>query len=87
MGICNDISYFFHNLYGEVTISRSKLCITDDDAAKWGLLEDCIKMVSRSKGSLHMVCMFCALTLVYYENLSKASKIQRKCNAKGKSVW
>ena len=76
----------FHNLYGEVTISRNKLCLTDDDTAEWGPLEDCIKTVSCWKGSLHMLCMFHALTLVYYEQIyPKLPKYKGNVTQKGKA--
>ena len=76
----------FHNLYGEVTISRNKLCLTNDDTAEWGPLEDCIKMVSCWKGSFHMVCMFHALTLVYYEfYFTKLPKYKGNVTQKGKA--
>ena len=39
---------FFHNLYGEVAISRNKFCLADDDTAEWGPLEDCIKYRNES---------------------------------------
>ena len=47
----------FHNIYGEVTISRNKLCLTDDDTAEWGPLEDCIKRYH--VGRFHFICYVC----------------------------
>ena len=76
----------FHNLHGEVTISRNKLCLPVDDTAEWGPLEDCIKTVSCWKESLHMLCMFHALKLVYYGFFHpKLPKYKGNVTQKGKA--
>ena len=61
--------HFFLRLYGEQTILRNRLCITDDDTSEWLPLEDCIKTVPHWKGTVHMLCLFHALTLVFFQNV------------------
>ena len=41
---------FFIQFYGELTISRNPLTLTDDDIAEWGPLDDCIKTVTCWQG-------------------------------------
>ena len=60
---------FFRELYGETTLSRNRLCLTDNDEAEWGPLDDVIKTVDWWKGSQHMLCMFHALTLTYFKDV------------------
>lgn len=42
--------HFFLTLYGEVTISRNQLALTDDDTAEWGPLDNVISTVHCWKG-------------------------------------
>ena len=39
---------FLLDLFGEVTISRNRLCLTDDDIAEWGPLDDCVNTMTLS---------------------------------------
>ena len=60
---------FFRELYGETTLSRNRLCLTDNDEAEWGPLDEVIKTVPCWNGSRHMLCMFHALTLMYFKDI------------------
>ena len=60
---------FFIQLYGELTISRNRICLTDDDMAEWGPLDDCIKTLTCWQGTINMLCMFHALTMAFFEKI------------------
>ena len=61
--------HFFITLYGEVTISRNRLALTDDNVAEWGPLDNAITTVQCWKTSRHMLCMFHAVTLVFFKDI------------------
>ena len=71
---------FLFELFGEVTISRNRLCLTDDDIVEWGPLYDCINTMGCWSHSRHMLCMFHALTMQYFE------KIYKKLPGRGKGA-
>ena len=56
-------------MYGEVTISRNRLTLTDDDGKEWGPLEDSMLSIQCWKKSRHMLCIFHALTMKYFEGV------------------
>ena len=60
---------FLRELYGDKIISRNRLCLTDNDESEWGPLDDVIQTVPCWNGSLHMLCMFHALTLAFFETI------------------
>ena len=62
---------FLLELFGEVTISQNRLCLTDDDIVEWGLLDDCNNIMECCSQSRHMLCMFHALTMQYFEKIYK----------------
>ena len=59
------------DLFGEVTISRNRLCLTADDIAEWGPLDNCINTMECWSQSRHMLCMFYTLTMQYFEKIHK----------------
>jgi hypothetical protein len=71
---------FLLDLFGKVTISRNRLCLTDDNIAEWGPLDDCINTMGCWGQSRHMLCMFHALTMQYFE------KIYKKLPGRGKGA-
>ena len=60
---------FFIQLYGERSIENNRLVLTDDDMCEWGPLDDSINSVKCWQGSQHMLCMFHALTMQYFEKI------------------
>ena len=91
MGVFVNLSQFFVQLYGETTISRNRLVLTDDDPSEWGPLEDCIKTLPYWKDTVHMLCLFHALTLVFYERIHpqlprKSGKITNLGKTYGKEL-
>ena len=60
---------FLRELYGDKLISRNRLCLTDNDESEWGPLDAVIQTVPCWNGSIHMLCMFHALTLVFFETI------------------
>ena len=76
---------FFVKLYGQTTISRNRLCLTDDDSAEWGPLDSCIQTIDCWKGSRHMLCMFHAVTISFFEQVHpKLPHRSGKVTSKGK---
>ena len=81
---------FLRELYGDTTISRNRLCLTNNDESEWGSLDAVIKTVPCWKGSYHMLCMFHALTLVFFETVypklpHRGSGKKKKLTQLGKS--
>ena len=60
---------FFVTLYGKNTISRVRLCLTDDDTSEWRPLDSCMQTISCWSGARHMLCMFHAVTLAFFEQI------------------
>ena len=56
-------------LFGEVTISRNRLCPTDDDMMEWDPLDDCINTMDCWSQPRHMLCVFHALTMQNFEKI------------------
>ena len=73
---------FFIHLYGEVTMSRNRLALTDDDDAEHGPFDNCIKTMTCFNESYHMLCVFHALVMAFNEQVHP--KLPRK-SGKGKS--
>ena len=62
---------FFLKLYGEPTIGRNRLAITDDDIAEWGPLDNCIRTMECYSESCHMLCVFHAVVMAYKEQVHR----------------
>ena len=69
MGISHDISRFFVVLYGEVTVSRIRLFLTDDDNAEHGPLDCLIATNNCYKNGLHMLCIFHGIVMGFMEKV------------------
>ena len=76
----------FIELYGEVTISRNRLALTDDDVAEWGPLDDCIASIKCWKNSQHMLCVFHAVTMQYFEKIHPKLPHRGKIGSKSRSL-
>ena len=66
---------FFIEMYGEATIGRNRLALTDDDNAEHGPLDNCIATMKCYASSLHMLCVFHAIVMAYQEQVQ--SKLPR----------
>ena len=53
--------FAFEHLYGEITIERNRLGLTDKDIAKYGALLNCINTCPMWKNSKLMLCVFHAV--------------------------
>ena len=62
-------SHFFLQLYGEVTIGRNRLALTDDDNAEHGPFDNCIETMDCYKNSRHMLCVFHALVMQFHADV------------------
>ena len=60
---------FFLNLYGPLTIRRNRLVITDDDRSQYGPLENCVATLECYAESKHMLCVFHAVAMGFYETI------------------
>lgn len=60
---------FFIHLFGEETISRNRLALTDDDHAEHGPFDNLIKTMSCYSESTHMLCVFHAIVMSYHEKI------------------
>lgn len=58
---------FFFLLFGKRTISRNRLCLTDDDKAEILPLEKLMVTENHWKKSRHMLCVFHALVKAFHE--------------------
>ena len=77
---------FFTKLYGNKTISRVRLCLTDDDTSEWHPLDSCIQTMKCWSGARHMLCMFHAVTLAFFETVHpKLPRRSGKVTTKGKA--
>ena len=61
--------HFFVHLYGEITISRNRLALTDDDHAQYGPFDNCIATMDCYKKSKHMLCVFHAVVMAYHSDV------------------
>ena len=59
----------FRFLYGDVTISRNRLALTDEDQSEYGSFENCIKSMEIYKDSLLMLCTFHAIWKPFKERI------------------
>jgi hypothetical protein len=80
---------FFIHLYGEETIRRNRLALTDDDLSEHGPFDNCIKTIDCYSLSTHMLCVFHALVMKYYEQVypklpHQGSKNKKKLTRAGK---
>ena len=62
-------STFFLHLYGEATIGRNRLALTDDDTSEHGPLDNVITTMSCYSLSKHMLCVFHAIVMAYFEQV------------------
>ena len=60
---------FFLCLYGEETIRRNRLALTDDDDAAHGPFDNCIETLSCYEKSTHMLCVFHAVVQTFAEQV------------------
>ena len=74
---------FFLKLYGPVTIGRNRLAITDDDRSEYGPLENCVSTLECYAKSKHMLCIFHAIAMGFYEKIRP--KLPHKKSKKKKS--
>ena len=63
------IGKFFRDLYGDVTISRNRLILTDDDPALHGPIDNLINTSPVWKKSKHMLCIFHAIVKAFHEQI------------------
>ena len=56
-------------MYGEETIGRNRLALTDDDSSEHGLLDNVIRTMSRYASSKHMLCVLHAIVMAYFEQV------------------
>ena len=81
--------HFFLQLYGEVTIGRNRLALTDDDVAEWGPLDNAINTMQCWYDTRHMLCSFHAVTLMFFKEVHpklphKGRDKQRRLTDEGK---
>ena len=57
---------FFLYLYGEVTVSRFQLAVTDDDVSAHGPFDCLIKTMSCYTNCVHILCVFHGLIMVFH---------------------
>ena len=60
---------FFIYLFGEITISRNRLALTDDDEAEHGPFDNCIQTMDCYKKSKHMLCVFHGVVLAFHADV------------------
>lgn len=60
---------FFVELYGEKIIQRNRLALTDDDQSEYGPFENSIKTIDCYSESTHMLCVFHAVVMAFYEKV------------------
>lgn len=82
---------FFYELYGEVTVSRIRLALTDDDNAEYGPLDNCIASLPHYENAKHMLCIFHAIVMAFHKSVYKKLphrkvKDERKLTQKGEKI-
>ena len=58
---------FFLSLYGETTLSRLRLALTDDDTSSHSSFDAATKIVKSLSSAKHMLCVFHAVTMRYQD--------------------
>ena len=71
---------FFLHLYGEETIGRNRLALTDDDKAEHGPWDNSVETLECYNESKHMLCVFHALVMAFHEKVYP--KLPHKINLK-----
>ena len=61
---------FFRDLYGDVTLNRIRLLLTDDDPAEHGPLDSSIATLDCYSNAINMLCGFHAVVLAYHEKVT-----------------
>ena len=61
---------FFIMLYGEETLNRARLFLTDDDDAMHGTLDNCIETLKHYSKARHMLCVFHAIVMAFKEKVN-----------------
>ncbi len=81
---------FFVKLYGEHTISRNRLVLTDDDKSEHGPLDSLIASSPIYKKSKHMLCIFHAIVQTFqkeiYPKLPSQRRDGKQIDKEGKNV-
>ena len=60
---------FFKYLYGDITLSRNRLCLTDDDSSLYGPLDNLIQTRTEWSNSRHMLCIFHAIVQPFHKQI------------------
>lgn len=68
---------FFLCLYGDITVSRIRLALTDDDKAEYGPLDNCIATMPEYSNAKHMLCIFHAIIMAFHKDVYKLLPHQR----------
>ena len=58
---------FFRFLYGDVTLSRMRLALTDDDTASHGAFNGATQIVKELSSAKHMLCVFHAVVMRFQD--------------------
>ena len=58
-------------LFGDITLSRMRLMLTDDDPAEHGPFDACTQTEDCFKLALHMLCVFHGLVMKFQERVYK----------------
>ena len=70
--------HFFSYLYGNRTVARVRLALTDDDVASHGAFDGSAQLVEHLHGAKHMLCVFHAVVMKFqdmvYDLLPKKRK-------------
>ena len=79
--VFKNICMFLRILFGDITMSRMRLMLTDDDPAEHGPFDACIQTEACFKLALHMLCVFHGLVMKFQErvyNLLPRKKSNKK---------
>ena len=69
--------YFYLQLYGEVTLSRLRLALTDDESAAHGAFDAATKVMACYARAKHMLCVFHAVVMRFHDSVyGKLPKIK-----------
>ena len=58
---------FFLSLYGDTTLSRLRLALTDDNTSSHSAFDAATKIVKSLSSAKHMLCVFHAVTMRYQD--------------------
>ena len=79
--------HFFSFLYGNLTVSRVRLALTNDDIAAHGVFDGSTQIVKHLRGAKHMICVFHAVVMkfqdIVYDLLPKKTEEQRSLKQRG----